>query len=176
VTPRLDPTPAPAHLLAATDHERWEVETTLDELATPQRLATRPLRRRQPVGVRQERDGLLLAQYIVRAWMHAAALPHGREPDRLSFTRAVETLGRAIFDFQLVAPSHWPALSVRLLADLARDRLPPRRPRSAPRALKRARAKYVQRRPDYHATPRQAGTYAQRLCLQTPAAAPRASP
>lgn len=176
VTTLLDPTQAPAQRLAATYHERWEVETTIDELDTHQRLATRTLRSLQPVGVLQELYGLLLAHYVVRAWMHAAALQHDLDPDRLSFTRALETVGLAILDFQLVAPDHWPALTACLLADLAHDRLPPRRPRSAPRALKRRQAKYVQRRPDYHATARQAGTYAERICLQTPAAAPGASP
>jgi hypothetical protein len=172
VTTLLDPTQAPAQALAATYHERWEVELTLDELDTHQRLATRTLRSLHPVGVVQELYGLLLAHYVVRTLMHAAALPRGLDPDRLSFTRALETVCAAILDFQLVPPSQWPTLSARLLADLAQTPLPPRRPRTAPRAVKRARSRYVQRRATYAATPRAPDAYADRIVLQTPRASP----
>ena len=171
VTTLLDPTQAPAAALAATYHERWEVELTLDELDTHQRLATRTLRSLHPVGVLQELFGLLLAHYVVRALMHRAALSDARDPldpDRLSFTRAVETVGAALLDFQLVPPAQWPALTGRLLADLRHDRLPPRRPRAAPRAVKRSRSRYVQRRASYAAAARAPDTYDDRLVLLPP--------
>lgn len=172
VTTLLNPTQAPASALAAAYHERWEIELTLDELDTHQRLATRTLRSLRPVGVLQELYGLLLAHYVVRAVLHAAACQHDRDPDRLSFTRARELVCAAIPDFQLVAPRYWPALYARLLADLAHDGLPVRQPRAAPRAVKRRQSRYVQRTADYRTrtTPRQGDTYAERITLRAPTA------
>lgn len=168
VTTLLDPTQAPAHCVAATYHERWEVELTVDELDTHQRLATRTLRSLYPVGVIQELFGLLLAHYVVRTLMQRAALTCDLDPDRLSFTRALETLCAAILDFQLSPPAQWPTLTQRLLADLVRDRLPPRRPRGAPRAVKRSRSRYVQRQATYAASARAPDTYAARLVMLPP--------
>lgn len=166
VTTLLDPHQAPAPALAALYHERWEVEVTIDEIDTHQRLATRTLRSLKPVGILQELYGLLLAHYAVRALMHAAALHAGLDPDRLSFTQAVEVICAAIPDFQVVPPAQWPALSQRLLADLAQARLPARRPRSNPRVVRRQSSKFPQKPPGGRSAPRQSGTYAERIVVQ----------
>ena len=47
ITTILDPTQAPAKELAALYHERWEIETALDELKTHLRGAQIVLRRRR---------------------------------------------------------------------------------------------------------------------------------
>jgi len=46
----------PALELVETYHERWEIEASIDEYKTHQRLSARTLRSLTPQGVRQERD------------------------------------------------------------------------------------------------------------------------
>jgi hypothetical protein len=85
ITTILDHDQAPARELAALDHERWEIETTLDELKTHLRGAQIVLRSKKPDLVRQEFFGLLMAHFAVRGLMHEAALKADEDPDRLSF-------------------------------------------------------------------------------------------
>ena len=61
LTTSLDPDAAPACELAALYHERWEIETALDELKTHLRGARIVLRSKTPNLVRQEFYGLLMA-------------------------------------------------------------------------------------------------------------------
>src|SRR5690606_22259729 len=84
-------------------HERWEIETTFDELDTHQ-LCSHPLRSHKPLGVIQELYALLLAHFVARVWMHRAACFHSLDPDRLSFVNSIRLLTDAIFEFQLVDP------------------------------------------------------------------------
>jgi IS4 transposase len=63
VTTILDPTQAPATELAALYHERWEIETALDELKTHLRGAQIVLRSKTPELVKQEFFGLLVTHY-----------------------------------------------------------------------------------------------------------------
>jgi hypothetical protein len=66
MTTILDPRSAPAQELAALYHERWEMETTLDELKTHLRGAQIVLRSKTPELVRQEFYGLLMAHFALR--------------------------------------------------------------------------------------------------------------
>jgi hypothetical protein len=61
ITTLLDPTVAPALALVCAYHERWESERLLDATDTHQRLAGRPLRSRNPLGVMQELFALVIA-------------------------------------------------------------------------------------------------------------------
>jgi hypothetical protein len=149
ITTLLDPTTAPAEALIATYHERWEFETTLDEVDTHQRLVGQPFRSQRPVGVVQEFYALLLAHYVVRSLMYAAATQAGLDPDRLSFVAALELVRDAIPEFQLVVADDRPRLLARLLHDLARATLPPRRNRSHPRVVKRQQSKFRRKRPEH---------------------------
>jgi hypothetical protein len=137
VTTLLDAQAAPALEVICTYHERWEMELTIDEIDTHQRLVQHPLRSQKPVGVIQELYGLLLAHYGVRALMAEAAAQEGLAPTRLSFVHAVELIRVAIDDFHLVAPAQHPLLYQRLLRALARCRLPERAQRTNPRVVKR---------------------------------------
>jgi hypothetical protein len=85
MTTILDHEQAPANELAALYHERWEIETTLDELKTHLRGAQIVLRSKTPELVRQEFFGLLMAHFAIRGLMHEAALKADEDPDRLSF-------------------------------------------------------------------------------------------
>ncbi len=105
VTTILDPTEGPAEELAALYHERWEIETALDELKTHLRGAKIVLRSKTPDLVRQEFYGLLLAHFAVRGLMHEAALKAGEDPDRLSFVHAVRVIRRKLPLYGAVPPS-----------------------------------------------------------------------
>jgi hypothetical protein len=105
VTTVLDPTAAPAEEMAALYHERWEIETALDELKTPLRGAKIVLRSKTPDLVRQEFYGLLLAHFAVRGLMQEAALQAGEDPDRLSFVHAVRVIRRKLSTYGAIPPS-----------------------------------------------------------------------
>lgn len=105
LTTILDPDAAPATELAALYHERWEIETALDELKTHLRGSRIVLRSKTPDLVKQEFYGLMLAHFAVRGLMHEAALVADVDPDRLSFLHAVRVVRRKIARFASIPPS-----------------------------------------------------------------------
>ena len=108
ITSLLDAEAFPAAMLAAAYHERWEMETTLDEVKIHQWAHPRPLRSRHPREVVQELYGLLLAHLAIRTVMYQAAVRDGVDPDRLSFIGALRVLRRAIPRAQRTAPAGLP--------------------------------------------------------------------
>lgn len=154
VTTLLDPAVAPAFEVACAYHERWEIELVIDEVDSHQRLAGRPLRSQQPVGVIQELYALLLAHYAVRRVMLDAANAVGVDPDRLSFTHALRVIQESLPEFQLVDQADLPRLYQRLVRDVARERLPARGLRSNPRVVKRKMSNFRLKRAT-HAHPPQ---------------------
>jgi len=104
LTTILDPEQAPATELAALYHERWEIETALDELKTHLRGAGIVLRSKTPQLVRQEFYGLLMAHFAIRGLMHEAALKAKEDPDRLSFVHAVRVIRRKLPGFNAISP------------------------------------------------------------------------
>jgi len=96
LTTILDPQQAPAQELAALYHERWEIETSLDELKTHLRGSQIVLRSKTPELVYQELYGLLMAHFAIRGLMHEAALKVDEDPDRLSFLHAVRVVRRKL--------------------------------------------------------------------------------
>ena len=105
ITTILDHEQAPAKELAALYHERWEIETTLDELKTHLRGAQIVLRSKTPELVRQEFFGLLMAHFAVRGLMHEAALKADEDPDRLSFLHSVHVVQRRMARYAAIPPS-----------------------------------------------------------------------
>jgi len=146
VTTLLDAQTAPALDLICAYHARWEIELTIDEIDTHQRLVQQPLRSRKPLGVIQELYSLLLAHYAVRALMAEAATHVAVAPTGLSFAQAIELIRVAIDDFHLVTPAQHGALYQRLLRDLAACRLSARALRTNPRAVKRKMSKFKLKR------------------------------
>lgn len=104
LTTILDPAEAPANELAALYHERWEIETALDELKTHLRGARIVLRSKTPELVRQEVYGLLLAHFAVRGLMHEAALKADVDVDQLSFLHSVRVVRRKLQRFVAAPP------------------------------------------------------------------------
>ena len=105
ITTILDPKQAPAKELAALYHERWEIETALDELKTHLRGARIVLRSKTPELVKQEFYGLLMAHFAIRGLMHEAALDADEDPDRLSFVHSVRVVQRRMPRFAAIPPS-----------------------------------------------------------------------
>jgi len=115
ITSLLDSERAPAAVLAAAYHQRWESELTGAEVKTYQadRRPAPPVRSRKPREVVQEVYGLLLAHLAVRLTMYEAATAAQLDPDHLSFTGTLRVLRRAIPRFQrgMVRPACLPLLS-----------------------------------------------------------------
>jgi len=105
ITSILDYKLAPAKELAALYHERWEIETALDELKTHLRGAQIVLRSKTPELVQQEFYGLLMAHFAIRGLMHEAALQADEDPDRLSFVHAVHVVQRRMHRYVAIPPS-----------------------------------------------------------------------
>jgi hypothetical protein len=105
ITSVLDTEAAPASELAALYHERWEIETALDELKTHLRGSRIVLRSKMPELVEQEFYGLLLSHYAIRSLMHEAALKADEDPDRISFRHSVRVVQRSIFRSGAIPPS-----------------------------------------------------------------------
>ncbi len=105
ITTVLDHAAAPAMELAALYHERWEIETALDELKTHLRGARIVLRSKTPDLVRQEFYGLMMAHFAIRSLMHEAALKADEDPDRLSFLHSVRVIRRKLAAFGALPPS-----------------------------------------------------------------------
>jgi len=95
-TTLMDPVTAPAAEVAALYHERWEVETTYDEVKTHILGPGAILRSKTPDLVLQEVHGLMLAHYAVRRLIHEAARRVDEDPDHLSFVHAVRVVRRRV--------------------------------------------------------------------------------
>ena len=89
LTTLLDPAEATATDLAAAYAQRWEIESTFDELKTHQRGPRTVLRSKSPDLVLQEIWGHLCCHYAIRSLMAQAAAHSGHDPDRVSFVAAL---------------------------------------------------------------------------------------
>jgi hypothetical protein len=96
ITTILDPVAAPALDLAVLYTQRWEIETSLDELKTHQGQPGMVLRSQTPAGVEQEIYGFLLVHYAIRSLMHHAATGADIDPDQVSFTRTLRLVRRQV--------------------------------------------------------------------------------
>lgn len=96
LTTMLDPGEVSATELARAYTQRWEIESTFDELKTHQRGPRTVLRSKSPDLVLQEIWGHLCCHYAIRTLMAQVALDTGRDPDRLSFTAALRLSRQSI--------------------------------------------------------------------------------
>jgi hypothetical protein len=98
ITTILDPARAPAGDLAALYAQRWEFESTLDEIKTHLGGPHLVLRSQYPDGAEQELYGFLLVHHAIRNLMHQAAREGDHDPDRISFTRSLRVVRRQVTD------------------------------------------------------------------------------
>lgn len=132
--------------------ERWEVETSLDEVKTHQAEATtvnRPVifRSKSPERVLQEACGLVIAYNLVRAVIAEAARSVQVSPLRISFVGALARVREAVPRMASAPTRSLPFLYRELIKNISRCVLPPRRKRRNPRAVKTKMSKYPLRKP-----------------------------
>jgi hypothetical protein len=112
ITSLLDIEKFPAELLAREYHQRWEVESTIDELKIHLLGRKTHVRSEKPREVVQEIYGWLLGHWSVRVLMFQAATTAGVPPLRLSFTGALRVIRRAIPKFQHLQSEEFPLFSI----------------------------------------------------------------
>jgi hypothetical protein len=100
----IDPTQAPAEMLAQAYHDRWEHETGNKQLKTHLRGPGRVLRSHSPDMVRQEIFGYLLTHYALSALICRAATEADIDPDQVKFLRTVRLVRRRIDDPAAFSP------------------------------------------------------------------------
>jgi hypothetical protein len=176
VTTLLDPLAYPARALICAYHERWEIEITIDELATHQRMGAPTFRSQKPVGVIQEFYGMLLAHYAIRGVMYDAATAVEVDPDRISFVLAVQEIQATIRDFQSTSTNDHPQLYDDLVQSCARPLVPPRHFRCMPRVVKQKMTKFLCKQPEHRPWPQPAGQFSMAICRITAAGDPICEP
>lgn len=101
----LDPAEASGEQLAVAYAERWEIESTFDELKVHQRGARTVLRSKSPALVLQEIWGHLCCHFAIRTLMWEAAGQAGVDPDRVSFVASLRVVRRSISAARDFSPS-----------------------------------------------------------------------
>ena len=147
-TTLLDPRRDPAACLVRLYHERWEVESAFYALRCTM-MNGRVLRSGDPAGLEQELWALLVLYQLLRMAMAAAAGSRpGTDPDRASFTVAMETAR----DQAVLAAGIVPAGPADLAGAIGRAvlarLLPARRPRVSARKVKSPVSRYAARPAD----------------------------
>lgn len=92
-TTLVDPDEVTAVEIADAYRQRWEIESAFGELKTHQRGSKVVLRSKSPALVHQEIWGHLCCHFAIRTLMFEAAHEAGIDPDRVSFTAALN-IGR----------------------------------------------------------------------------------
>jgi len=149
ITSLLDAGLYPAKELIVLYHERWEIEIEFDELKTHMIDKTPTLRSKTPLGCLQEIYGLLIAHMAVRTLMAEAASKWDLDPDRLSFTGALQVISRAIPRMQAARTELLPVLYEMMLDEIASQLNPPRRNRINPRVIKQKMSNFGCKRSEH---------------------------
>jgi hypothetical protein len=132
-TTLLDGERIPAVQLAATYHERWEIENSYGELKTRLRGAGFTLRSRAPDLACQELFAFLTVYQALCALRAEAAALAGTDPDRVSFTVTV----RIARDYaSAIRPPAQDQARRAAICDIIADLLPQRRDRQCERVKK----------------------------------------
>lgn len=149
LTTLLHPSKDPAKQLIELYHQRWELELAIDELKTHQQDGRTVLRSETPAGVVQEIEGLLLSHFVVRTVMFEAAQTEEMDPRRISFTATLKIL-RCRLPQCPRSPRKVRKWYEELIAEVAREKLPPRRDRVNPRVVKRKMSKWAKKRASHY--------------------------
>lgn len=130
----------PAADLVSLYHQRWEAETTFSSIKCTI-LDGRVLRSGTPADVEQEVWALLTAYQAIVHLTTDAARTAGLDPDRLSFTIALETARDQVIAATAIHPEGDPLIGPIGHAVLTHP-LPPRRQRTKARTKKISTSKY----------------------------------
>jgi len=153
MTTLLDAEAHPAIDLILCYHQRWEQETMYDEQKThhdpvrPGKAAH--LRSGTPAGVVQELSALPLGHFITQALRCEAAKAEGIDPDRISFMGTLRVLRCRLPECESVDAGSLRTWSERLLWEIGREKLEPRRNRMNPRVVKHQVSNYAKKH-DHH--------------------------
>lgn len=116
-------------------HRRWEIETTYRELKVVQAMEG-GLRSRTPKSLQFEVAGHVVLYLLVRWLMVEAAVKHGVDPLRISFTKALRELTN-MRPILMIASDSWATYLINLLLNqIAEHQLPYRPGRKYPRRKK----------------------------------------
>jgi hypothetical protein len=140
ITTLLDHRRYPAARLVRLYHERWEIESAYLALRHTL-LEGRVLRSGDRPGLEQETWALLTLYQMLRMAMTDAAQSAGTDPDRASFTTALQTAHDQIITATSIIPPA-PDLPGTIGRAVLATLLPPRRPRYSDRTRKCATARY----------------------------------
>ena len=162
ITDLLNPEDMPAREAPLVYHERWEQELAFDEIKT--HLNGRPvaIRSKAPAGVVQEIYGLMLAHYVVRRVMHDAAAVASQDVDRLSFLDSLRVLQCQLPEAPQLPTEAW---YERLLREVRRQQLRPRRDRWYARVIKRKMSNWKKKRAEHRKTPQPTKPFAESVVL-----------
>jgi Insertion element 4 transposase N-terminal/Transposase DDE domain len=159
----------PARELACKYHERWEEELVFDEQKThldPRRPGkAAQLRSQTPQGVEQELYALSLGHFVIRALMLEAAKEDKRDVDDLSFTGCLRILQARLPECDSTTPMGLEQWYRLLLAEMAQERIDPRRNRVNPRVVKRKMSKFAKKRPEHRHRPPLKKTFEQTVVI-----------
>src|SRR5262249_31296327 len=135
----------PAQSLARLYHERWEIESAFLALRHTL-LDGRVLRSGDRPGVEQELWALLTLYQVLRmAMVTAVETRPGTDPDRASFTSALEAAREELTAARGICPHDPGALAGVIGRAALTTLLPARRPRYSARKVKCATSRYLNR-------------------------------
>jgi len=135
----------PADVLVRLYHERWEIETAYLALRHTL-LDGHVLRSGDRPGLEQEIWALLTVYQLLRMAMVAAVETRpGTDPDRASFTSAMEAARDQLTAARGICPEDPVSLSGAIGAAVLDTLLPARRPRYSARKVKNATSRYLSR-------------------------------
>ena len=159
----------PAKTLACLYHERWEEELVFDEQKThldPRRPGKAAhFRSQTPDGVEQELYAVSLGHFVIRALMLEAAQTEGLDVDRLSFTGCLRVLQARLPECDSSTPAARHRWYHELIAELADERIEPRRNRINPRVVKRKMSKFAKKQPCHRGRPPLRKPFAQTVVI-----------
>jgi hypothetical protein len=145
-TTLVDPRRHPARALIGLYHERWEHEIAYLALRHTL-LQGRVLRSTDPAGLKQEMWALLTVYQALRiAMVDAVEAVPGTDPDRASFTTALETAKDLLVRAENVITDDAGRVG-RIGRAVLRDLHPPRRPRTSVRKVKSPLSRYNKKDP-----------------------------
>ena len=139
-TSLLDAKRYPAAEVARLYAGRWRIETMFREFKVTGSADV--LRSKKPDGIRNEIAARMMAMNLIRIVMLKAAVVHGKEPTRISFTASLRHVVSTSLRMSTAPAWELTALYEIMLEDIAADTVPERPGRNEPRMKRRETKHY----------------------------------